>query len=492
MGSENNSPRGIRSAAKAGVSEERRKPRSGALLARERCRAPELSLLPLLPLSSRQPPPLRASTGLCRLASGSSRGGGAHSSFARAAQYSPRTAMISGLRYSLSSLVLFLCLASGQELQASQNCMTKQQLLATIRQMQQFLKGQETRFIEGLRVMKHRLTTLHNTVTKATPDPQTVFCPTLEAPVNGKRFGTKNLMDHEVHFTCDPGFQLVGSSSQVCQPNGSWTGEAPHCKVPPAWSVTNDPAFSRKPRCAQLDRMQHCSCEAGFHMSGTAENSICQDVNECEIYKLEGAPRLCMHACINTPGSYHCSCPPGYRLFNDGKSCEDIDECALSLHGCTRGTTCINTGGSFQCVKPECPKSGENVSYVKTSPFQCERNPCPMDSRSCHQAPKTISFHYLPLPSNLITPTPLFRMATASAPGRPGPDSLRFGIIGGNSRGHFVMQRSDRQTGELMLVQRLQGPQTITVEVEMSEYLDRIFQAKHVSKITIFVSVYEF
>lgn len=115
-----------------------------------------------------------------------------------------------------------------------------------------------------------------------------------------------------------------------------------------------------------------------------------------------------------------------------------------------------------------------------------------MDSRSCHQAPKTISFHYLPLPSNLATPTPLFRMATASAPGRPGPDSLRFGIIGGNSRGHFVMQRSDRQTGELMLVQRLQGPQTITVEVEMSEYLDRTFQAKHVSKITIFVSVYEF
>ncbi|XP_026536272.1 fibulin-7 [Notechis scutatus] len=442
--------------------------------------------------------------------------------------------MILARRCSLSSLVLVLCLAAGQELQASQNCMTKHQVLATIRQMQQFLKGQETRFVEGLRIMKHRLTNLQNTVTKAIPDLQTVFCPKLEAPANGKKFGTKNLVDHEVHFTCDPGFQLVGSNSRMCQPNGSWTGEVAHCKdislctnhqcrnggtctetgdqvqcicsqgwtgpncqyqtqtVPPAWSITNDPAFSRKPRCAQLDRMQHCSCEAGFHMSGTTENSICQDVNECEIYKLEGVPRLCMHACINTPGSYHCSCPPGYKLFNDGKNCEDIDECALSLHSCIRGTTCINIGGSFQCVKPECPQTAGNVSYVKTSPFQCERNPCPMNSRSCHQAPKTISFHYLPLPSDLATPTPLFRMATASAPGRPGPDSLRFGIIGGNSRGHFVMQRSDRQTGELMLVQRLQGPQTITVEVEMSEYLDRTFQAKHVSKITIFVSVYEF
>uniref|UniRef100_A0ACB8G9S7 Fibulin-7 n=2 Tax=Sphaerodactylus townsendi TaxID=933632 RepID=A0ACB8G9S7_9SAUR len=115
-----------------------------------------------------------------------------------------------------------------------------------------------------------------------------------------------------------------------------------------------------------------------------------------------------------------------------------------------------------------------------------------MDSGSCHHAPKTISFHYLPLPSNLITPTPLFRMATASAPGRPGPDSLRFGIVGGNSQGHFVMQRSDRQTGELILVQSLLGPQNVEVEVDMSEYLDRTFQAKHVSKITIFVSPYAF
>uniref|UniRef100_A0A670Y7V4 Fibulin 7 n=1 Tax=Pseudonaja textilis TaxID=8673 RepID=A0A670Y7V4_PSETE len=292
-----------------------------------------------------------------------------------------------------------------------QNCMTKHQVLATIRQMQQFLKGQETRFVEGLRIMKHRLTNLQNTVTKAIPDLQTVFCPKLEAPANGKKFGTKNLVDHEVHFTCDPGFQLVGSNSRMCQPNGSWTGEVAHCKdislctnhqcqnggtctetgdqvqcicsqgwtgpncqyqtqtVPPAWSITNDPAFSRKPRCAQLDRMQHCSCEAGFHMSGTTENSVCQDVNECEIYKLEGVPRLCMHACINTPGSYHCSCPPGYKLFNDGKNCEDIDECALSLHSCIRGTTCINIGGSFQCVKPECPQTAGNVSYVKTSPL---------------------------------------------------------------------------------------------------------------------------
>ncbi|RXM37193.1 Fibulin-7 [Acipenser ruthenus] len=412
----------------------------------------------------------------------------------------------------------------------SANCLDRQHIMTVVRQMEKFLKGQETRFTEGLRIMKNKLAALQNSVSKSpAAEPYTVTCPSLEAPQHGHKFGSKYFVDHEVHFICDPGYQLVGPGTRVCQENGIWTGANPVCKdsksrsgylaaridlflsldisecssnpcqnggtcieAPPEWSVMNDPAFSRKPRCAKIDRTQHCSCDAGFHMSGTSDNSICQDVNECEVYKLEGAPRLCMHACVNIPGSYRCSCPAGYKLLGDGRSCEDIDECLALQHNCTRGTTCINTGEGFQCVNPECPKAHGNVSYVKTSPFQCERNPCPMDSRSCHLAPKTVSFHYLSLPSNLKTPLTLFRMATAAAPGRPGPDSLRFGIVGGNSKGHFVMQRSDRQTGELILVQSLRGPQSIEVDMDMSEYLDRMFQAKHVSKVTVFVSPNEF
>nr|XP_025724426.1 fibulin-7 [Callorhinus ursinus] len=416
-----------------------------------------------------------------------------------------------------------------------QNCFNKQQLLTAIRQLQQVLKGQEARFAEGIRNMKSRLAALHNSVNRVGPDAPPVSCPALNAPPDGIKFGSKYLVDHEVHFTCNPGFRLVGPSSVVCLPNGTWTGEQPHCRdisecssqpcqnggtcvegvtqykcvcppgrtgsrcqhqaqtAAPDGSVAGDPAFSRAPRCAQVERTQHCSCEAGFHLSGSAAgDSVCQDVNECELYGQEGRPRLCMHTCINTPGSYRCACPSGYRTLADGKSCEDVDECVSPQLVCPQGTMCINTGGGFQCVSPECPEGSGNVSYVKTSPFQCERNPCPMDSRPCRHLPKTISFHYLSLPSNLKTPITLFRMATASAPGRPGPNSLRFGIVGGNSRGHFVMQRSDRQTGELILVQTLEGPQTLEVDVDMSEYLDRSFQANHVSKVTIFVSPYDF
>lgn len=47
----------------------------------------------------------------------------------------------------------------------------------------------------------------------------------------------------------------------------------------------------------------------------------------------------------------------------------DVDECLSQQHNCSRGTTCINTGGGFECVSPECPRSHGNISYVKTSPL---------------------------------------------------------------------------------------------------------------------------
>ncbi|XP_017711711.1 PREDICTED: fibulin-7 isoform X2 [Rhinopithecus bieti] len=404
------------------------------------------------------------------------------------------------------ALFLLLLILACPEPRASQNCLSKQQLLSAIRQLQQLLKGQETRFAEGIRHMKSRLAALQNSVSRVAPDAPPVSCPALNAPTDGRKFGSKYLVDHEVHFACNPGFRLVGPSSVVCLPNGTWTGEQPRCRdiVSPSHPTALDPSQHSKDisecssqpcqnggTCVEGVNQYRCICPPG-RTGNRCQHQAQTDVNECELYGQEGRPRLCMHTCVNTPGSYRCTCPSGYLTLADGKSCEDVDECVGLQPVCPQGTTCINTGGSFQCVSPECPEGSGNVTYVKTSPFQCERNPCPMDSRPCRHLPKTISFHYLSLPSNLKTPITLFRMATASAPGRAGPNSLRFGIVGGNSRGHFVMQRSDRQTGELILVQTLAGPQTLEVDVDMSEYLDRSFQANHVSKVTIFVSPYDF
>lgn len=50
--------------------------------------------------------------------------------------------------------------------------------------------------------------------------------------------------------------------------------------------------------------------------------SFCTDVNECEVYRLDQGGKLCVHECVNVPGSYRCSCPSGYKLLRDGRSCE--------------------------------------------------------------------------------------------------------------------------------------------------------------------------
>lgn len=44
------------------------------------------------------------------------------------------------------------------------------------------------------------------------------------------------------------------------------------------------------------------------------------DVNECWRYP----GRLCAQTCVNTPGSYECSCTSGFRLSGDSKNCEGV------------------------------------------------------------------------------------------------------------------------------------------------------------------------
>ena len=87
------------------------------------------------------------------------------------------------------------------------------------------------------------------------------------------------------------------------------------------------------------------------------------DVNECALNN--GG---CDQVCDNSVGSFQCSCNRGYRLNLDRMTCSgritikfwkhsqinillflliDINECSLNTDGCDQ--VCINTVGSFQC-----------------------------------------------------------------------------------------------------------------------------------------------
>jgi len=67
--------------------------------------------------------------------------------------------------------------------------------------------------------------------------------------------------------------------------------------------------------------------------------------------------------CTNVPGSYACSCKPGYA--GDGKQCADVDECKTNNGGCSAQATCTNTVGSFSCAcKPYWSGNGVVCSDV--------------------------------------------------------------------------------------------------------------------------------
>lgn len=114
-----------------------------------------------------------------------------------------------------------------------------------------------------------------------------------------------------------------------------------------------------------------CGCGQGFFpYYNPFGSSQCVDVNECR----QG---LCgQSSCINTLGSFQCSCPPGFN-FKNGQ-CEDLNECDRSP--CQYG--CQNNRGGFAC---QCPagfypvEGGHCVATHGVHCVQCDTNDIPSE-----------------------------------------------------------------------------------------------------------------
>ncbi|XP_015717481.1 pro-epidermal growth factor isoform X2 [Coturnix japonica] len=80
---------------------------------------------------------------------------------------------------------------------------------------------------------------------------------------------------------------------------------------------------------ASPSSLQHWNCPNGYRLK--SESSACVDIDEC----LEGGLGICGQTCTNVPGSYFCSCLPGYTLDIDKRSCYVNDPAPFLLfhHG---------------------------------------------------------------------------------------------------------------------------------------------------------------
>ncbi|XP_058636329.1 adhesion G protein-coupled receptor E1-like [Onychostoma macrolepis] len=126
-------------------------------------------------------------------------------------------------------------------------------------------------------------------------------------------------------------------------------------------------------QCTNTEGSYFCTCNEGFKMSLTGtckglflqssesrqcgvgfkliKNKICVDEDECSTSNQCGD-----HAqCVNTPGSYYCTCNEGFRSATanftaENGQCEDINECVEKTRECTGDMVCVNTIGSHKCI----------------------------------------------------------------------------------------------------------------------------------------------
>lgn len=127
--------------------------------------------------------------------------------------------------------------------------------------------------------------------------------------------------------------------------------------------------------CTSNGNTPVCSCRSGYSLN--SDLKTCTDINECEKFTSSSLCPLIKsqksigmlantHAsCMNTIGSYECTCPSGYiqttstlvlsavETVAGDVWCEDVDECTQSLSNPCQSRfltpCCLNTDGGYTC-----------------------------------------------------------------------------------------------------------------------------------------------
>uniref|UniRef100_A0A671T320 Signal peptide, CUB and EGF-like domain-containing protein 1 n=1 Tax=Sinocyclocheilus anshuiensis TaxID=1608454 RepID=A0A671T320_9TELE len=125
--------------------------------------------------------------------------------------------------------------------------------------------------------------------------------------------------------------------------------------------------------CDDTDVGPVCGCHQKYALHSDSKTCIDGRTNRFSVPDLKGRTCAvnnggCDRTCKDTATGVRCSCPVGFTLQPDGKTCKDIDECLENNGGCDH--FCRNTVGSFEC---SCQKGHKLLTNERTcqgeSPF---------------------------------------------------------------------------------------------------------------------------
>ncbi|XP_048340432.1 low-density lipoprotein receptor-related protein 2 [Sphaerodactylus townsendi] len=124
-----------------------------------------------------------------------------------------------------------------------------------------------------------------------------------------------------------PGHSVCVNLSRVCDnlsdcPNGA--DESPLCNEPqPDQESCSDNNAGCTHECIQGPFGAQCSCPFGYQLAN--DSKTCEDINECD------PPGFCSQYCHNERGSFRCYCDEGYVLETNQRTCKVAESGNLLL-----------------------------------------------------------------------------------------------------------------------------------------------------------------
>ncbi|KAM6400073.1 hemicentin-2 [Rhynochetos jubatus] len=253
---------------------------------------------------------------------------------------------------------------------------------------------------------------------------------------------------------CPPGTTLLlgGKCSEAEVDGEGTTGSTPRdppvhwpwSSIPRGQSLRSQLALRRVAKAAGLGA-RGPPCPVGF----VKRNGTCTDLDECRMLN------PCQHECRNSPGSYRCLCPPGYRLLPNGKTCHDTDECAEGTTQCGSSQMCFNTRGGAQCVDAPCPEGYRRGSRPGLCVGHC--------TLGCGLAgPPTLQYQLLTLPLGIAASRDVVHLTPGTALRQPPV----FTLLERDPGSPFAL-RTERGRGIVFTLRPLRDPGTHRLKVQV-------------------------